>query len=467
MHLLAAGLVAIVGVNVVPMDSERVLRGQTVIVADARVVTIGPVDAVAVPLDARVIFGEGRWLLPGLIDMHVHVVEEDLPRDVAAGVTTVRDMAGIDSVMALVGRADGPRILPGSKLLTGPNPQTPYFARPVTRASEAAAVVDEQLARGATFMKVYDGLSRDVYDALVAASRRRGVKVAGHVSQYVPIAHAIVSQDSIEHLSGYPLGTMNRELASMTRDAGVWNCPTMAVFTQYVTRDMPEPQRTNFLTARRALVSALHEAGARIVAGTDCGYYFPCGKSLLDELDELHSAGLSNYEALSAATRNAGEYSGDASLGVIAPGASADFLLVRDNPLEDLSTLRAPAGVMLRGKWIPERRRAVRRAASLVPAENPVGAPRAAFPRRSFRAGRPLTGGGSSCGSTTGSCASLAGGVTTPPRPMSICRRFGLRQLAGQSPINSKKASTTRGSNCRPLSSRMYSSASCLDHAGR
>lgn len=362
MHLLAATLVAIVGVNVVPMDSERVLRGQTVIVENAHVLTIGAVDAVPVPAGATVIQGDGRWLVPGLIDMHVHVVERDLPRYVAAGVTTVRDMAGIDSVLELVGHPDGPRIIPGSKLLTGPNPQTPYFAHPVTRASDAAAAVDQELARGATWIKVYEGLSRDVYDAIVVAARQRGVKVAGHVSQYVPITHAIISLDSIEHLSRYPLGTADREMAALSRDAGVWNCPTMTVFTQYVTRDMPEPQRTQFLTSRRALVTALHEEGARILAGTDCGYYFPCGTPLLDELDELHAAGMSNFDALSAATRNAGEYFGDPTLGVIAPGASADVLLVRENPLDNLSTLRRPAGVMLRGRWIPhERRRAVQR----------------------------------------------------------------------------------------------------------
>jgi imidazolonepropionase-like amidohydrolase len=178
----------------------------------------------------------------------------------------------------------------------------------------------------------------------------------------VPIAHAIVSQDSIEHLSGYPLGATDGELAAMSRNSGVWNCPTMTVFTRYVTRDMPEPGRTQFLNARRALVTALHEAGARILAGTDCGYYFPCGTPLLDELDELHAAGMSNFEALSAATRSAGEYLDDLTLGVIAPGSSADFLLVRGNPLDDLSALRRPAGVMLRGRWIPlERRRAVRK----------------------------------------------------------------------------------------------------------
>ena len=123
----------------------------------------------------------------------------------------------------------------------------------------------------------------------------------------------------------------------------------MVVFTQSVTRDMPEPQRTQFLNARRALLTALDEAGARILAGTDAGYLVPAGTSLHDELAELREAGLTPFEALSAATRSAGEYLGDPTLGVIAVGARADLVLVAENPLENLATLRTPAGVMLRG----------------------------------------------------------------------------------------------------------------------
>ncbi len=71
--------------------------------------------------------------------------------------------------------------------------------------SSPTAAVDEQLARGCDSVKLYDGLARDVYDAIVVAARARGVKVAGHVSSNVPLAHAMAMQDSIEHLSGYPL----------------------------------------------------------------------------------------------------------------------------------------------------------------------------------------------------------------------------------------------------------------------
>jgi imidazolonepropionase-like amidohydrolase len=358
-------LTAFVGVNVVPMDSERVLTGQTVIVSESRVEAIGPVEDVTVPGNAQVIYGRGRWLVPGLIDMHVHIRAVDLPRYVENGVTTVRDLAGLDSVLQIAReRPFGPRIFTASKLLTGPNGQNPPFSMLVTRAQDAQSVVDAQLGRGCESIKVYDDLALDVYDALVNAAHARGVKVAGHVTRFVDVRHAMTMQDSIEHLSGYPLGNaaLNRELAIASREAGVWNCPTQAVFTQYVTRNMAPDARQRYLADRRALVTALHDANARILAGTDCGYLIPAGVALHDELDELLAAGLTPFEALSAATRSAGEYLGDITLGVIAEGSRADLVLVNANPLENIATLRTPAGVMLNGRWLPydQRRRSAR-----------------------------------------------------------------------------------------------------------
>jgi len=362
--LLLQAATAFVGVNVVPMDSERVLIGQTVIVGDNRVETIGPVAEVEVPADARVVYGRGRWLVPGLIDMHVHIRQIDLPAYIENGVTTVRDLAGLDSVLAIKqSNAFGPRIFVASKLLTGQNAQNPPFSFVVTRTQDAQAVVDAQLARGCDSIKVYDDLSLAVYDALVNAAHARGVKVAGHVTRSVDVRHAMVMQDSIEHLSAYPLGNpnVNRELAIASRDAGVWNCPTMVVFTRYVTRNMALAERQRLLDDRRALLTALDEANARILAGTDAGYLVPAGVALHDELDELLAAGLTPFETLSAATRSAAEYLGDSSSGIIAVGSRADLVLVDDNPLENMATLRRPAGVMLDGRWISyERRRAAR-----------------------------------------------------------------------------------------------------------
>jgi hypothetical protein len=93
------------------------------------------------------------------------------------------------------------------------------------------------------------------------------------------VAHALETLDSIEHLSGYPLPAP-QTLIDATRESGVWNCPTLYVYTAHVTSGMPAEQREQLLAQRRALVTALDAAGARILAGTDAGYLVPAGTSL-------------------------------------------------------------------------------------------------------------------------------------------------------------------------------------------
>jgi imidazolonepropionase-like amidohydrolase len=366
--------VAIVGVNIVPMDTERVLLGQTVIVRDGVIESIGPRETIPVPIEARVVYGRARWLVPGLTDMHVHIRSADLPRYVENGITSVRDLAGTDSVLALAaavarGERLGPRIFTSSKLLNGPGQVNPEFSVIVREAADAQRVVDAQLARGCRSIKLYEELSEPVYDALVIAAHARGVKVAGHVTRNVAVTHAMVMQDSIEHLAGYEAAVggwadANRslmpQLAAASRDAAVWNCPTLDVYTNWVTLGMAADVRARILAARRAFVTALDEAGARILAGSDSGFLVDAGTSLHDELGELLDAGLTPFETLSAATRLPAEYLGE-HIGVIEPGARGDLLLVAENPLEHMATLRRPAGVMVNGAWLSyERRRAVR-----------------------------------------------------------------------------------------------------------
>jgi imidazolonepropionase-like amidohydrolase len=364
-HALGAETIAFVGVNVVTMEDDEPLHGYTVVVRDGSIESIGPMTEAILPDGARVIYASGRWMMPGLIDMHAHIRAADVGRYIASGVTTVRDMAGLGSVLTLArqiesGELTGPRIIAGTRLIDGPNPANPFFSVPLPDAAAAESVVDGELARGCRFVKVYDNLTRALYDAVVAAARERGVKVAGHVPRSVALDHALASQDCIEHLSGYSAGLAAMQ-ASATRDAGVWNCPTMYVFSASVTAGMAPADRTRVLDARRAVVRALSDAGARILAGTDGGYLVPAGTSLVEELEELRAAGLTHYAALRAATRDAAEYLEISTLGVIREDAAADLILLDANPLEAFDTLRRPVGVVVRGEWHPliaPRRRA-------------------------------------------------------------------------------------------------------------
>ena len=393
-HLLALLLAAMVAlpaggatlairnVDVVSMRDERIDRDQTVIVRGDRIEAIGPSDSTPVPSDARVINGHGRWLFPGLIDSHVHIREVDLPAYLAHGITTVRDLAGLDSVLDVAhrierGELQGPQIITSTLLFNGPNPRSPMFATVISRAADADSRVAEQLARGCRFVKLYENLPLDVYDAIVRAARSRGARIAGHVSAFVDVHHAMESQDSIEHLNGYERvvslvpGAASQDigawqlvdpsryaaLAEDTVRSGVWNCPTLYVYAVL----------SNFSPAiinnRRAFVRELHARGAHLLAGTDAGYLVPAGSSLIEELDELVASGLTPFEALSTATREAAEFlEEDGEIGTIDIGKRADLLLLDADPFQSVETLRNPVMVIVRGEAPPPvvRRRAVR-----------------------------------------------------------------------------------------------------------
>jgi|SRR5579884_74440 len=178
-------------VTVVPIDEERVLPSQTVLIEGDRIARIGPAAELEPPDGTERIDGRGRFLMPGLFDMHVHFRDPGFgPLFVANGVTSVRNMWG-----ELVHRnwqrriARLPIVAP-YLYTTGPiiDGWPPIWSGSVvvTRPEDAEEEVAEQHAAGFRAIKVYDNLSAPVYEALVAAARRRGMQVVGHVPRGWP-----------------------------------------------------------------------------------------------------------------------------------------------------------------------------------------------------------------------------------------------------------------------------------------
>jgi imidazolonepropionase-like amidohydrolase len=206
-------LLAIVGVDVVPMDTDRVLRGHTVLVSNGRILRVAPVSEIQVPQDARRIEGRGRFLMPGLADMHSHVVcSDDLTLNLANGVTFVRVMWGEEPTLKLreevrSGRIAGPRMLVGSRITDG-EPPVHFGSFRVTNEAEAEQVAQAVKAGGYDFIKIYSNLSLPAFDAIAGAARRNGIPFAGHVPLDVPLLHAYGSgMGSIEHLTGFDAAT--------------------------------------------------------------------------------------------------------------------------------------------------------------------------------------------------------------------------------------------------------------------
>ena len=196
----------------------------TIVIEEGRIVTLGPTGDIAIPTGSRLIDGEGRFLIPGLWDLHVHAMREGraawhFPLYLANGVTGVREMGtfldSLDSWQArLAGGYLGPRVVAAGHIVNGPPPTgavrpppgrpTPawVFAIPITSDEQARVVVDSLIRRGVDFVKVYGGLSREAYFAVAEAARDHSVPFAGHVPDAVtPIEAAEAGQRSIEHLS--------------------------------------------------------------------------------------------------------------------------------------------------------------------------------------------------------------------------------------------------------------------------
>lgn len=400
--------VAFVGVNVIPMDSERILENQTVIVEDGVIASVSAAGSVAIPAGTVAIDGRGKYLMPGLAEMHGHIPPPSQPREfiesvlflyVANGVTTVRGMQGADGQLELRERARRGDLIAPNLYLAGPS----FNGDSARSPEEAIERVRTQAAQGWDLLKVQGGLSLPSYDAMAKTAKKVGIRFGGHVPADVGLAHAIaMGQETFDHLDGYiphlkgDAGSVDdtqlADIVRRTREAGAWVVPTMALWqtltgtngldtlTAYPElRYMPPAlveqwtaQHRNRLSAasfdpkvaervisnRMRILKALHDGGVPVLLGTDSPQQFSVpGFSIYREIQVMATAGMSPHEILKAGTANVGMYFRDEdTFGTVAAGERADLLLVNLNPLDDLASLQDRAGVMVRGTWLPEER---------------------------------------------------------------------------------------------------------------
>jgi hypothetical protein len=404
---------AIENVTIVPMDSERTLPHQTVLIVGDRIVRIAAASHLtADAAGLRRIDGSGRFLIPGLADMHVHIWQpEDLLLYIANGVTTVRNMNGRPMHLEWREQIRRGELLGPDLYTSGPT----IYSDP----TNADSLVSEQQKAGYDFIKLYHFVSVNGYRAVIAASRARGMRVVGHkpASQITSAAAVGMGMDSLEHLLGYatqlerlpsPLRnallrgeysfrytyagveldeTKLRPAAEAMAASGGWICPTLVALdrwapseelaplmkrphmqfvsprffqraaewneVEYLAGSTPE-NRAQGRRVRREIVRELHRARAHLMLGTDGGsYHTEPGFSIHDELAALVEAGLTPYEALRTGTVHAAMYLRHPDWsGVIQEGARADLVLLRGNPLADISHIRAADGVITRGCWL-------------------------------------------------------------------------------------------------------------------
>jgi len=202
-------LTAFVDVAVVDTAAGSVKTGQTVIVGRDIIRRVGNADEVRVPDDARRIEGEGRYLLPGLAEMHAHIPGADAGEDyvedvlflfVANGVTTIRGMLGEPWHLRLKQRVADGEIIGPRVFTSGPS----FNGSTVTSPAQAAERVRSQKSAGYDFLKLHPGLSREEYEAFSSAAHAVGIPFAGHISRDAGLAAVLeAGQATIDHLEGY------------------------------------------------------------------------------------------------------------------------------------------------------------------------------------------------------------------------------------------------------------------------
>ncbi len=376
------------------MDEERVLENVDLLVEDGKISRIG---SDIQPGDAEVLSCDGKYLIPGLCDMHMHLVSQgDLDLYMPNGVTTIRNMWGApefnqwrDQINA--GELTGPTIYNCGQILDGDPPVRPAdkYNTTLRTPSEGRKAVFRLKEEGYDFIKVYTNLPLDIYDAIAEASIECEMKFIGHVPRAVGFEHVVeAGQHSIEHIAYVSMDDVDTAASS-----GVWVCPTMIVQNMITTlhasshaEALLEDNRLRYLDGEtrsgweaayegkgalaankafqaflkkssyekaKPVVREAYKAGCRLVLGTDTGnpFIYP-GFAVHDELALMVDCGLTEYDALKTGTHNAAEcLEVLESTGTVEAGKTADLVLLDANPLENITHTQRIAGVMKNGQW--------------------------------------------------------------------------------------------------------------------
>lgn len=428
----SAQVTAFVGVNVIPMDRERILANQTVVVKNGVIAEIGDASKVKVPAGAVNVDGKGKYLIPGLVDMHTHLLSDsneypdsiapdELRVMVANGVTTIRFMIGTPELLkyrgqSAAGEIIAPTIYVASPHLTGREQGNNFV---VTSVDQARDAVRKSKEAGYDFIKVTTFVPSLVYEAAVEEAKKVGIRVVGHAdTRHVGVERAWKAGQQIEHLDGYmemllkPDAPMKHSVSDLLignpdnwksidflddskipdvarrtvasnpfvnptqhfmknsfglprseesiraqPDFKFYPAKVQQQWLDYYKRarlfTVPVEKRARWIELRDKLIKAIHDAGGRLMAGSDTPeFLWLYGFAMHHELKALRDAGIGNYAALAAGTRNAHEFFGTIDkVGTVQKGKRADLILLNADPLEDISATKNRAGVMLKGKW--------------------------------------------------------------------------------------------------------------------
>jgi imidazolonepropionase-like amidohydrolase len=378
-------------------------RGRVVIEGD-RIARVGPADAVAIPADAERVDLSGSTVLPGLIDLHFHVENDPklALRQLSNGVTAFRDpgqweekFEGLRRMIAAE-QLPGPRIFTAGPHIDGEHPAYPADAVVARDPEEARRLAERNIQQGASALKIYFRLPLASARAVIEVCEARGVPCTAHLEVLDARELLASGLHGLEHVTSLGMSLLPRIEAEAYRQAVLadndarrdgryrvfagadlegpqaqalyavlrarrpWLDPTLAVFERRADH-LPEgtkPELAAVMVAGFAKMKQLARRagleGARLVMGGHSTVPFASrGEAPWRELELLVESGLSPLEAITAATGTASAflYRSD-QIGTLRQGLQADVVIVRGDPVRDISAIRTVERVMVAGRWI-------------------------------------------------------------------------------------------------------------------
>ncbi len=401
----------ITNVNIVDVKTGKILKNKTIAIDNNRITAIYDNEIVSSD-STNVVDGKGKYLIPGLWDMHAHYKWSHVDLDpllIANGITGVREMWGnMPAFVEIPKRSQQQGLLSPDVYLSGDlidgNPPAMPGSVVVTTPAEAVDAVKNQIDQHVDFIKIYGNLSEDCFMAIANEAKKRNITFAGHIPVRVSIYKAIeAGMVSSEHLYGFlyacsSVDTSNEALVrtfsekrfdsicSVLAKSSMWLCPTLTVnramsylndsifindnrmvyLPGYVleiwnqkTNPYTKSQIENFANTTRirylfelSLIGKMNEKGVKFLAGTDFPnpYVFP-GFSLHDELSLMVKGGMPTLDALRSATINPAIFMNKkADFGSVEVGKMASLVLLNKNPLENIENTKTIETVIVRGK---------------------------------------------------------------------------------------------------------------------
>lgn len=393
--------IAIRNASIISMvDNDSLIKyHKTILIENDRIKDIVD-DSIKIPATYKVIDIQGKFVTPGLIDMHAHIFDRsDLPMYLGYGVTTVRNMMGFpmhlrwrDQIKS--GEYPGAVLITSSPTINSGSDKSPFHNN-INNVKEGIAAVKKYKERGYDFIKIYGGLTKEELEGIVKEAKNNGLYVAGHPPKDIELDEYLkYGINSFEHVEEVIQAMMNYKLdtilgrqiakklsaskarititlapfqniyrATLEGDKFIESIPKDKInpFTRFIgKKQLSEWVNTNEgaykwnkekYECMEFLTKILYEENVELLLGTDTGPSLTIpGITVHDEISLLNKIGIPNFDILKSGTINATKALGlSDELGTVEIGKKSELVISDLNPLEEISTLRNPSFILSNG----------------------------------------------------------------------------------------------------------------------